>query len=80
MMSDSHSFGRMEDPEDREAPDLVRKRGERAVSDYKKKSKGSVSTNTARWSNTIVVATFWLVFLSIVAYGIFRILGAYTNG
>ena len=60
-------FQRMEPPEDREAEDLQRAKGEAG---FKKKSSGkSVSLRTYKRSTFFVTMLVWALFFAVVAYG-----------
>lgn len=73
-----NDFEKMEDPKEREAADLVRKKSAKAS--YKKKSRvRSVSISTFKFGTGFVSFVVWAVFLAIVGYGTYQIIGLFTN-
>jgi hypothetical protein len=71
------NFEKMEDPEDREPQDLVRKKQTRAG--YKKRGLNAVSTRTVRVSSGLLTFIFWVAFVIAVVFGVYKVLGAYTG-
>ena len=67
----------MDDPEERKAPDIYRREADPLK--FKEKSKSSLSIKSVRTTTAVFVGGFWIVFLALLAFGIFRALGAYTG-
>lgn len=59
-------YGRMEDPEERQAQDLIRKK--KAKRDFDRKGVNSVSLRTYRTGTFMVQLVVWLLILGLIGY------------
>lgn len=81
VYEDLNEYERIELPEEREAPDIGRKKDKDGVSKYSSKVRGnSVTPRTMVWSIRLLSLIIFLVFVGIILYGSYVLVSIFSNG